>query len=667
MVPTVRSAGRPTAVVVWSTAAVATAAAGEAAWLGLADAGGGGPVKPLAMTAIWLVPGVVVTLARPRIALGWLALGEALLFAASAWGDAWVRSGTRSGADVAWAAWLTDRFSAFLAVGIWLVLVLLPDGRLPSRRWRPVVAGVVGIQCLALTAFATVRGPAAVPGSTLPAYAREPANPLGVLPTEVGRWLEGMDAVLLQLPLLICLVAYVVRLRRAGPEERVRVVAVLLAAATCVLLVVLGHAWWPQAGEVLDVAAAALLAVQLTVTVLGARPHAAVVAVRQGFVYTVLTAVVGGLAVLAVSALERLEADQPTFGIAVIAGATALAVHPLRVRLARLVDRLLFGDVHDPYRALQRLAEHTHRAPTVDAVLAGLAATAAASLRMPWSSAESGGHHGSWGERPAGAVETSTGLVSGATPIGTLRVGGRRLRAEEERLLADLGRHGGVAVQAALLSGAIQAGRQRVVVAREEERRRLRRDLHDEVGATLAGLTMQLGTVRALVHEDADAADGRLLRLQDAARDALDTVRRVSHGLRPPALDELGLAGALRQLAESLGLAARFPEDDPPRLPAAVEVAGYLIGAEALHNVARHAGTTGAEVVLAVEDDELVVRVCDDGAGLDGTRPGGVGLQAMRERADELGGSLQVLSGPGRGTTVIARLPTGVAASEVAR
>ena len=268
------------------------------------------------------------------------------------------------------------------------------------------------------------------------------------------------------------------------------------------------------------------------------------------------------------------------------------------------MDRLLYGDLRDPYRALQRLAEQTHTAPSVDAVLAGLAATVAASLRVPWSRVEAGGHVDSWGERSRGRRRHGSTSCRGPSRIGTITVApGRRLRSEERDLLADLGRHGGVAVQAALLTDALRAGRHRLVVAREEERQRLRRDLHDGVGPTLAGLTMQLGAVRPLVRSDPDAVADRLGRLQDAARGALDTVRRIAHGLRPPALDELGLIGALRQLAESLGLHARIPDEEPPRLPAAVEVAVYLIAAEALHNVARHAGSCAVEIALHADDD----------------------------------------------------------------
>jgi two-component system, NarL family, sensor kinase len=203
------------------------------------------------------------------------------------------------------------------------------------------------------------------------------------------------------------------------------------------------------------------------------------------------------------------------------------------------------------------------------------------------------------------------------------------------------------------------------VVAREEERQRLRRDLHDGVGPTLAGLTMQLAAVRPLVRSDPDAVADRLGRLEDAARGALDTVRRMAHGLRPPALDELGLVGALRQLAESLGLRVRLPDVELPRLPAAVEVAVYLIAAEALHNVARHAGSSEVEVALQADEGDVVLRVRDCGTGLDGTRPAGIGLRTMRERADELGGAVTVDSGPARGTTLTARLPLGETADVV--
>jgi signal transduction histidine kinase len=644
-------------------------AALAASWVVSSGADGGSvSIKPLLLTAVWVVPGLLLVRARPRSLLGWLALGEALLFAAAGLGEQWTRRAAHpAGADIAWAAWVTDRFSAFLAVGVWLVLLLLPDGRLPTRRWRPVVGTILAVQCLALVAFAAVRGTAAGPESDLPAAVRSVPNPIGVLPPAVGEWLDGSDTLLLQLPLLICLAAYVVRLRRAAPDERVRVVGVLLAASTFVLLVVIGHAWLPQVGAGLDVLAGALLATELTVTVLGRRAQVIAGLVGQAFVITVLAAAVGGLVVAVDAALGAWGRSLPPFGIAVLAGCATLAVHPLRTRLSRGVDRLLHGDLRDPYLALQRLADRVHPAPTVDAVLEGLAGAVAASLRVPWACASAGTHTGEWGSRRGTGNEAVADLAFGATSVGTIAVAdgaGRRLHADERRLLVDLGRHGGVAVQAVLLTDAVRSGRARLVVAREDERRRLRRDLHDDVGPTLAGIAMQLGTVRSSLRNDPETAE-RLGLLQEAARTALDTVRRVAHGLRPPALDELGLVGALRQLGDSLGLDARIACPDPVRLPAAVEVAAYRIGAEALHNVARHAGTASVEVSVRSDGETLVLRIRDLGSGTAPGSPAGVGTLAMQERVDELGGTLRIDSTPGRGTTVEARLPARVDQTEV--
>ena len=597
---TARPARHATAAA-WAGATVSVALAVAAAWLTWSGAIAGqesASVKPVLLTAVFVVPGVLISSALPRLALGWLALGVALLFAATALGDAWIRYGADgTGADVAWAVWVTDRFGAFLAVGVWLLLVLLPDGRLPSPRWRPVVGCVVVVQCLALAAFATVRGPAVGPDSSLPAAARDVANPVGFLPGSLGRSLEGSDTVLLQVPLLLCLVAYVVRLRRAGPDERVRVVGTLLAASTFVLLVVVGHAWWPEATDTLDVVAGGLLAAELTATVLGRRPRAVAAVVRQTFVYTVLTVLVGGLAVLVAEVLRRFGQDQPDFAVAVLAGGTALAVHPLRARFAALVDRLLYGDLRDPYRALQRLAEQTHTAPSVDAVLTGLAASVAASLRVPWTQVEAAGHVGSWGDRSGGGDTTDVDLVSGTAQVGTLTVApGRRLRGEELQLLTELGRHGGVAVQAALLTDALRAGRSGWWWRARRNAGGSGGTCTTSVGPTLAGLAMQLGAVRPLVQTEPDAVVDRLGRLQEAARGALDTVRRL---VARPATAGAGRAGAGRRASAARRVARAAGALHRPRpAPTARRRGGGRLphrgrGAAQRGAARRHAGRAG--------------------------------------------------------------------------
>jgi signal transduction histidine kinase len=206
-----------------------------------------------------------------------------------------------------------------------------------------------------------------------------------------------------------------------------------------------------------------------------------------------------------------------------------------------------------------------------------------------------------------------------------------------------------------------------LITAREEERSRLRRDLHDELGPTLAGLAMQLGGLQTILRTDPGAAGERLTRLEAAARHALDDVRRVSRELRPPSLDELGLLGALRQVAEDAGLDLTITTEPLPHMSAATEVAAYRIGAEALLNVARHAGETRTELKLQATDGALVLLVVDHGRGADGAAAG-VGTLAMRERAAELGGTFTTTRTEGSGTSVEVRLPLPhPSAADVAR
>jgi signal transduction histidine kinase len=242
------------------------------------------------------------------------------------------------------------------------------------------------------------------------------------------------------------------------------------------------------------------------------------------------------------------------------------------------------------------------------------------------------------------------------------RAPGEEFSSADRTLLEDLARQAEVAVHAVRLTTDLQHSRERLVATREEERRRLRRDLHDGLGAQLAGLNVQAGTLRRLIPHDPAAADELVVELRDELRSAISDIRRLVYDLRPPALDDLGLAEALRRLAERYGsngeqlhVLVEAPED-LPNLPAAVEVAIYRIAHEALTNVARHAQARRCVVRLAVNDD-VMLEIVDDGVGIPQGRSAGVGLSSMRERASELGGTCVVESAPQGGTRVLVRLP----------
>jgi signal transduction histidine kinase len=226
----------------------------------------------------------------------------------------------------------------------------------------------------------------------------------------------------------------------------------------------------------------------------------------------------------------------------------------------------------------------------------------------------------------------------------------------------------GAAVQAARLQAMVQTSTARRVAAVEEERRRIRRDLHDGLGPTLAGIGLGIETAGRRVEEADDPATADLLaRLRDETQAAITSIRGLVYGLRPPALDELGLAGALQTaLVEPGGMRVDLHVEGltpEVRLPAAVEVAAYRIAVEAVANAARHAGATTC-LVEVVNNGVLTVSVTDDGHGLpDGWRAG-VGITSMRERAGELGGTLILTATADGGTRVLATLPiTGLAES----
>jgi signal transduction histidine kinase len=206
----------------------------------------------------------------------------------------------------------------------------------------------------------------------------------------------------------------------------------------------------------------------------------------------------------------------------------------------------------------------------------------------------------------------------------------------------------------------LQSARQRIVQLREEERRRIRRDLHDGLGPALAGLTFTLEAVRNLADSDLERADELLVSATQQVQTMIEDVRRLIYGLRPPALDQLGLAASLRGLAaQESSPETSVTIEAPsalPALPAAVEVAAFWIAQEALTNVKRHAHARTCNVRVAVEPTVLRLEIADDGEGLS-RGSAGIGLHTMRERAEEIGGSCEISSRANGGTLVTASLP----------
>jgi signal transduction histidine kinase len=397
-------------------------------------------------------------------------------------------------------------------------------------------------------------------------------------------------------------------------------------------------------------------------------------------------------AVGAMGALFQGLADRWLFFLAT--GLVAILFEPLRRRLQRLANRLMYGERDDPYAVLTRLSIALETTPNPEDTLPALASQIGQALKIPYVEfrLEQNGE-----KRLAAAYGSpqpdllSFPLAYQEEIIGSLRVA-RRARGEEfspadQRLIENIARQTGAAAQSVRLHLQLLRSRAQIVSEREEERRRIRRDLHDELGPLMASQALMLAAARQKITTDPAGAEDLVEQVAQRSQETVKEIRRLVHGLRPPALDQLGLVEALRDFARNFtpdtgpgtgpdssasdpagnGLAVEIsaPPDGLPELPAAVEVNAYRIALEGISNAARHAQAGRCAVRFRVEAGSaqgvtpagLVVQIGDDGTGLPRLYREGVGLRSMRERAEEIGGRLTVESSQPGGTQITAWLP----------
>ena len=420
--------------------------------------------------------------------------------------------------------------------------------------------------------------------------------------------------------------------------------------------------------------------------------------ISRTLVYGGLSACVLGVYILVVGSLGAVVGAQGGPVVSLLAaGLVAVLFQPLRERLQRSVNHLLYGQRDEPYAVLSRLGQRLETTLAPEALLPVIAETIAQALKLQYVAI-------ALDQNGTRTIATAYGhprdgliglpLVYQHETVGELLFAPRApkepLDVADHRLLADVARQAGIAAHAVQLTSDLQRSRERLVVAQEEERRRLRRDLHDGLGPALSGVLLRIGAARRVL-PTGSAAESLLAEAGVDLRASVAEVRRLVYDLRPPALDQLGLVHAIREQAERYG-AARETDDGPglrvevhapgnlPLLSAAVEVAAYRIAQEALANAARHARARTCTVLLALrgpirpvapdnghrnrrsvpaapENPVLCLEIVDDGVGLPTAPRAGVGLISMRERAAELGGTCIVDRGPNGGTRVVAQLP----------
>jgi two-component system, NarL family, sensor kinase len=601
--------------------------------------------------------GVILAWHRPRNPIGWLFAVGGLLQAVAASVPPVQSLFERSAATLVTLRLLSTAFvySWPWAIGLCipLALLLFPDGRPVSRGWRPVIVAVV----LTAPLFVLEMGAAPLPVEngtalqylTLPFYDR-----LG--------WLWQFAEIRTAAVYVVAFAALAVRYRRGNETTRRQLLWLLLALGVVIVALLV----W---GLVANAPIAVLLAIPLipvavTVAIVRYRLLDIRLVVSRAVAWLVLSLAVAVAYAVLVAGLDRLISSQ--IGQSTVATVLlVLVAAPVLPRLQRIVDRALYGDRANPVRVVSQLGAELAQPVGDQGPEAGLTRVAASirhALRLPYVAVERDGQvlaadgqtpepEGS--DRMARETLSYGGEVVGDLVVG-LRDGEQRLAEPDRRALGLLATPLAVALHATGMSTELQASRQRLIGAREEERRRLRRELHDGLGPALTGIAFTADAAANLVDDPGRTAE-LLTTLRRDTRAALADVRRVVDDLRPPALDELGLVGALQQRAEQLswradGAAVQVRLDVPPEvpaLPAAVEVAAYRIATEALTNVARHSQASSAVVRLRY-GDRLEVSVSDDGPASGSWSPG-VGLQTMRERAAELGGAFSAGPSPAGG------------------
>ncbi len=546
-------------------------------------------------------------------------------------------------------------------------LLLFPTGRLwaGSRWWRWF--GRVTVIATAVLIITQLITPGTLDDTHL-------TNPIGIRALKPALpAVEVVTFVALVIGLAAGVVTMIVRFRRGDAGDR-RAVGIVVCAASWVLLSVVVEI----ALSVVHVTTPGLIGSCIEAVTIAALPAAALtssvrramfdvdLALNRNLTYLALTVIVVGGYALTVTLLGRVFEHRSAFGISLlITGLIAVLFGPLKLTVQRGVEYVLLGRRATPYRALTTLGRRLDASLSPADALTAAVRSVAETFRLPHVvlSVDLDGEAvvvAEYGDQTTLRMDypmQHRGQLRGTLHLAP-RTAFERLTAADERLLADFNSQIAGAVEAVQLTEQLRRSRTAVVLANEEERRRIRRELHDGIGPVLASTALAVQRVERQL----EAADPRRSTLTDSRVDvqhAIDDIRRIVHGLRPAALDELGFAAAIAQRAAALSDTVAFDVhigDDLPPLPAAVEVVAYRVATEAMTNVVRHANAARCTVTATADTHALVLRVRDDGDGLAPDRVDGIGIRSMTDRVQELGGRLAVESAAD-GTQVTAWLP----------
>jgi signal transduction histidine kinase len=622
--------------------------------------------------------GILIASRRPRNPIGWIYLGASFALGVVIFGQLYaihvllVDPGALPGGHV--MAWISVLFLPVAICLLPFLFLLFPTGHLPSRRWRPVA----WLSAAVLICLTVGSGIFAAQIWSNPFVGSEEAT-MGSQPRVV---VAVFFAAALTYPvaLLLSFASVVARFRRSTGEERLQLKWFVAAAAVVAVSISLG--FFSQAVAASVAASVSLLFMDIAIALAVLKYHLYDIDVLIGktIVYGVLAAFITAVYVVLVVMIGAVIGV--TEGLSLLATAiVAVAFHPIRQRAQRVANRVVYGQRATPYEVLSEFSEHVGEAYAGEDILLRMARLLAegtgASTAIVWlrigSEMRPAATWPSNGAPPAPRhldddqvpeiddASVSVPVRHHGELLGVLTLvkpPNEALSPVEQKLVTDLASQAGLVLRNSRLIEDLQASRQRLVTAQDEERRRLERNLHDGAQQQLVALAVKARLASALVGRDPAKELRMLVDLREGLGDALETLRDLARGIYPPLLADKGLASALEAQSRKAAMPVRIETDGIGRYSQEFEAAVYFCVLEALQNASKYADAADVAVRLWQENADLLFSVADDGRGFDqATTPLGTGLQNISDRLAALGGTLDVRSRPGGGTTVSGRIP----------
>jgi signal transduction histidine kinase len=662
-------------------------------------AGEAGVATALLTAMVYATVGGLIGSRVPRNPIGWLLSVIGVVFAFAVLSEQYALRGlvTAPGSlpAVHTVASLGNPAPIFSVASLLLVVLLFPDGHPPSPRWRPVLWAAATVDIGGTLGFVLEKANVTGLTNTLADQGAAFHNTLGVFSTRgpMALVLAAVGALGLATA-LATIVGLFLRRRRASPELRQQLawlgyVAVIAVVAFVAAMVggngegILSTALWAVLfGDIV-----LGIPVACGIAILRYRLYELDIVIKKTVVFGMLVALFTGVYLAVVIGIGAAIGHRGSAVLTFVGAAiVAIAFQPLRTRARRLADRVVYGKRATPYEVLSVFSDRVATSYSTEEVLprmaqilgeglgarkAGVWLRVGSEVRLlaTWPHVE--------GE--ATLVEPISSVEAGALPgsdrtfsvrhhgelLGALTVAmppADPITPSKEKLAGDLASQAGLVLRNVRLIEEVRASRQRLVAAQDQERRRIERNLHDGAQQQLVALAVKLGLARTVNQQDHGRANQMLEVLQSDVQAALENLRDLARGIYPPLLADQGLAAALSAQARKASLPVEVETDGVGRYAQETEAAVYFCCLEAMQNVAKYADATSVTVRLDASDGNLAFEVTDDGKGFDPERtPMGAGLQNMADRLAALGGTIEIRSHPGRGTTVSGRLPVRLA------